>query len=66
MEETASDVYQADRATRPGGETYLQEVTGGDEERRVLLLALCTLLSQRRQSLQTQLIDLRTHPEHTH
>lgn len=37
---------------------YLEEVTGGDEEGRVLLLVFRTLLSQRRQSLQTQLIDL--------
>lgn len=37
---------------------YLEEVTGGDEERRVLLLVFCTLLGQRRQSLQAQLADL--------
>lgn len=37
---------------------YLEEVTGGDEEGRVLLLAFRTLLGQRRQSFQTQLADL--------
>lgn len=37
---------------------YLEEVTGSDEEGRVLLLVFRTLLSQRRQSLQTQLADL--------
>lgn len=37
---------------------YLQKVTSGDEERRVLVLAFGTLFSQRRQSLQTQLTDL--------
>lgn len=45
---------------------YLEEVTGGDEERRVLLLVFCTLLGQRRQSLQTQLADLWTHPGDRH
>ncbi len=43
---------------------YLEEVTCGDEEGRVLLLVFRTLLSQRRQSLQAQLADLWTHPEH--
>lgn len=38
--------------------TYLEEVPGGDEEWRVLLLVLGALLGQRRQSLQTQLADL--------
>lgn len=37
---------------------YLEEVTGGDEERRVLLLVFGALLGQGRQSLQTQLADL--------
>lgn len=45
---------------------YLEEVTGGDKEGRVLLLVFRTLLSQRRQSLQAQLTDLRAHPEDAH
>lgn len=43
--------------------SYLEEMTGGDKERRVLLLVFSALFSQRRQSLQTQLADFRTHPE---